>query len=381
MRLGLLLRASAPLWACKALLIALLFSQTAFAFPEMVRHGYVNCTSCHVSPSGGGVMSAYGRELSKEVLSTWGKDGENKFAYFIESPEWLQMGGDFRTVEVYRDSPQATSARLILMQADLEAAATYKKFTLDATFGHVDPLQANASLSDHFISRRHYLIYRPTDELSFRTGKFFPAFGINIPEHVTFIRRGLLINDQGTESYNLEGAWIGEQLNLFLTGIFGRPDSPELKRDTGASVVASVSFAERYKTGVSYFYGRNDQRRRHVFGPFGILGFSPHFFLLTEWDIQGSTPEVGAASASTQWGFANYQRLDYEFIQGFHVYLTQELSRSDFKIDGSVSKSYGLGIQFFPRPHFELNLSWQIQTRANVLGYTDYGLFLFHFYP
>ena len=51
-------------------------SRPSHAFPEMVRHGYANCITCHISPDGGGVLTAYGRSLSREVLSTWGAEGE-----------------------------------------------------------------------------------------------------------------------------------------------------------------------------------------------------------------------------------------------------------------------------------------------------------------
>src|SRR6185437_3022708 len=77
----------------------------AHAYPELVRYGYANCTSCHVSPSGGGTLTQYGRELSREVLSTWGFEGEERPAYFINSPEWLNLGGDYRSVYTYQNTP------------------------------------------------------------------------------------------------------------------------------------------------------------------------------------------------------------------------------------------------------------------------------------
>ena len=56
-------------------------SSQAFAFPEMVRHGYTQCTACHVSPSGGGILTSYGRELAAEVLSTWSYADESQFTH------------------------------------------------------------------------------------------------------------------------------------------------------------------------------------------------------------------------------------------------------------------------------------------------------------
>ena len=53
----------------------------ANAFPEMVRHGYTNCTACHVAANGGGILTPYGSTLSEEVLSTWHFEGEGSFLY------------------------------------------------------------------------------------------------------------------------------------------------------------------------------------------------------------------------------------------------------------------------------------------------------------
>jgi hypothetical protein len=360
----------------------------AHAFPEMVRHGYVNCTSCHVSPTGGGVLNLYGRTLSKEVLSTWGKDSEAPFAHgLIKTPEWLDIGGDFREAYLYANTPSFQEGRLIFMQADLEAAATWNKWSIASSIGYRSPL-AGTTLSDYLISRRHYLIYRPTDEISFRVGRFLYAYGINMPDHTVIVRGGLAgartglrINDEGYETYNLEAAWVGEKNTTFVTGILGRPDSSDLKREQGIAVNSSIPIGESHKIGVSYLYGVNDDLKRQVFGPYGILGFSHHFFLLSEMDFQSANSRKLVAAPSTQ-GFANYNRLDYEWVQGFHTYLTQEFGRLDFARESSVVKSYGVGTQFFPRPHFEFNFTWQKQViRAQGPDSQDVAYLLFHYYP
>ena len=51
-------------------LFVLLSSGRAQAYPWMIKHGYTNCATCHADPSGGELLTAYGRVLSEEVLST-----------------------------------------------------------------------------------------------------------------------------------------------------------------------------------------------------------------------------------------------------------------------------------------------------------------------
>jgi len=111
------------------------------AFPEMVRHGYSNCITCHVSPNGGGIVTPYGRALSQEILSAGGtKDWESKFAYgAVDLPKWLQLGGDVRVLQTHLDTPNIRLGKLILMQADFEAAVNYSGVFVAGTIGTQQP--------------------------------------------------------------------------------------------------------------------------------------------------------------------------------------------------------------------------------------------------
>lgn len=351
-------------------------SRVAFAFPELVRHNYVNCTACHVSPSGGGVLTQYGRELSNEVLSAWGREGEGRFLWDVaKMPSWLEMGGDVRTLNLRQDASTGSRSRTILMQADLEAAVSYKKLTLVGTAGVLD---SAVYPTERFISRRHYALFHLNDELSLRAGRFMQAYGINVPDHAIYTKQGLGW-DQGTESYNLEGSYLGERFNFYLTGVFSRPDINERIQEKGASTSASVTLADRYKVGASYFYGTSYNANRNVFGPFLILGFTPRFFLLSELDVQRN---YARTSLDPEWGLINYQRLDYELIQGLHVFVTQQSSKLNFSKTSSQKDAYGAGIQFFPRPHFEILLNWEKRrTLATSQDYFDWLYLTLHFYP
>ncbi len=370
---------------CFGALFALIGTQTnAWAFPEMVRHGYINCNTCHWSPSGGGVLTRYGRELSQEVLSTWGvpNSNESKFAYgLIPTPEWLDVMGLYRSVYAYQNTPFISQSKYIFMMNDLEAAANIKTWSFVGALGYVNPLNS-VTAWDHLISRRHYVNYRPDENWSFRAGKFYPNYGINTADHVIATKRGLGW-DEGQETYNLEAAWIGEKWSAFVTGILGNLSLPSASREPGVAVSASLAIAESYKVGVSYFHGQRSTSNRDIEGVWGILGFGRHFFLLSEWDLQekGFASAGTSTSSATQVGMVNYQKLDYELTQGLHVYLTQDFGQLNFADSSSLSNSFGVGLQFFPRPHFELNMSWQklrILSMGNV--YTDFAWLMWNIY-
>lgn len=133
------------------LLFLVVSAKQSFGYPEMNRHGYANCTACHVGPNGGGILTPYGRQLSQELLSTWGKEDESKFLYGIfRLPDWLNLGGDFRAVQTYLNSPKIEQGKFIFMQADLEAAASHKRWHLVATLGRQEPTTFNPLLAEQF---------------------------------------------------------------------------------------------------------------------------------------------------------------------------------------------------------------------------------------
>lgn len=339
-------------------------SAPARAFPEMVRKGYGNCTTCHVSQTGGGVLTEYGRALSRELLSWKGAETEGDLAYgLVKLPESLRIGGDFRVIYTYLDTPRIRQGDIIGMQADLEGALTLGKWTLLASGGIVPE-------TEEWISRRHTVSYSVRDELSLRVGRFSPAYGLNIPDHFVAIKRGLGW-DQGTETYNLEAAWIGESLNVYATAIAGRPDDASLRRESGASASASWLFEQKHKVGASLFHGTRDGVSRTVFGPWAILGFTPELYLLTEWDFQ----------SAANLGLLNYQRLGYEIFQGLHGFVSQEWNQRDFGNRSAFSEAYGVGALFFPRPHFEFSIQWQ-KTRSLGSGnaFSDFAYLLLHYY-
>lgn len=357
---------------------ALIFSQFSFSFPEMVRHGYVNCTVCHVAPNGGGLLTEYGRSLSREVLSTWGKENEGNFLYnSVTLPKWLNMGGDVRAVQTYLNTPAAVSGNFILMQADLEVGITIDKFSAMGTLGRQQLTGPATTFWDNLISRRHFVMYRPTEEFALRVGRFQTAYGLNVPDHILSTRRGLNW-DQNTETYNIEASYIGEDNDFFATASLGRFDLPPTAtaNEKGLGVRGSHAFSGKYKVGAGYFYGTRPTANRHVFGPYAILGFTPRMFLLIEADFTYTLPLVG----NLKWGFLNYARFDYEFIQGLHVYIAQEYTKSDFDTATSVGEAYTLGVQFFPRPHFEFVAAIQKQRSSTTAPFNDFGWLLLHYY-
>ena len=88
--------------------------QSALAYPEMIRHGYVSCLTCHMSPSGGGVLTQYGRSLAKELVSF--RTPETAKSDDNPPPERWHFGGEGRGLIFYQNNDYVRSQRLIPME-------------------------------------------------------------------------------------------------------------------------------------------------------------------------------------------------------------------------------------------------------------------------
>jgi hypothetical protein len=363
-----------------ALFAVFLFSSQAEAYPELSRHGYTNCTTCHISPSGGGLLNLYGRELSKEVLSTWSRDGEQYFAYNaykkLSQEEKILLGGYFRSVQAVRDSADTRAGRFIVMQADLEGGYNGEKVAVVGSIGRQE-LRSGFQSTSRVFSRRHYALVRIGEQQNFRVGKFMRFYGTNDPNHNLYVRRDTMLGFD-TESYNAEYSWLGEHVSAYVTGLFGSlGDDKSQSQEKGLTASVSGYFAEKHKVGVSVLRAKDNTQERTIGGPWAILSFTKPLFLLSELDFQSKRV---AATKQLQSGYVTSQKLNFEWVQGLISFITYErkdLNRGD---PNSKQQSYGTGIQFFPRPHFELIGAWQKDVAISTNTSSDLYWLLLHFY-
>ena len=353
----------------------------AEAFSELARHGYVNCTACHLSPSGMGALNEYGREMSKELLATWAREGEQKFAYgLLDPPEALLVSAYLRTLQVHKENTASRIGYPVVMQADVEVAVNGKKWAVAATAGRQE-IGAQPKSEGRFVSRRHYGLYRVSDEHTVRIGKFQKFFGLNDPNHNLYVRRRLGFQ-QDTETYNAEYSWLGEKLSTYLTYVFGGlSDSKSRARESGPSLSTSYFLFDKHKLGFSYFFGDDKSQlnnsKRHVFGPWFIVSWTEHLYSLSELDFQARTNRTTGQKTS---GYVTSNRLSYEAYKGVIPFLLFEQEHLDRDRPQTKLQTYGLGMQFFPRPHFELTAAWQKERLFSAPDYSDLAWIMLNFY-
>lgn len=316
----------------------------ALGYPENIRMGYSSCASCHVSPTGGGVLTPYGRATSAE-MSTWGVGaGEEAL------PTWLALGGDARYINVTTQDYH----RKFLMQADAEAAVSpVPGVWLAASAGIYGEEQRREY-------RRNYLLIA-NDNISLRAGRFFPAYGVMHPDHTAANRGGIGWN-QGTESFNAEAAMRNSWGELVVTSLLSSPEQTRMGSDgylfdatePGLAARGSLYLGKSLVVGGSYWYGENQTESWLVAGPFLMWGLTRHLYLLAELDRRQDLDGMTGALSHRD---LSWSMLGYEVYRGVHVRALHEYERGS---------RWSLELQLLPVPHAEILYKAQLVSTGQL---------------
>lgn len=277
----------------RAIFLAFILVAQCFGVPEMVRHGYPNCVTCHFSPSGGGLLRDYGRVQASEILSAF-KGRE------VQEDGPVSLGAQFRGLQLLEKTKRGTFSRPILMQADAEMALQKQVAGVRAF--------AVGTMGDFYgqtISRRHYagIAY---EGFSLRAGKFLPFFGLALPDHFLSIRDGIGLG-LGDEATSIELGATYELGSSFVTW-------------SGGSGYARQAF--NWGANQAGFSVRTDG----TLGPFLVASLTPRVYLMAE--ILRDPKEL-----------RGYARLSWEPIRGLVVYVARQHWKDSFS---------SAGIDFFP---------------------------------
>jgi hypothetical protein len=354
--------------------IALLARTSAVAFPDLIRHGYVNCNACHVSPTGGGMMSDYGRALSKELLSASSGEREAEFLHGLLPEDalnsWLRVGGDLRILQLHREDPNRKVGRTIPMQANFDVAAITEKFSAVFSIGQLD--QATRGIRP--VAPKYYVMWNARDELSIRAGKFMPAFGLNVPYHTLPTRQGLSFG-VGQEREAIESVWNGETWNFAGSVSRSARELPKDQREELFTAQLNRTLGTSHRIGASLAQGRTDSTSREAASLHAALGFTEHLAYLTEFTWQTTS---GTTKTT---GLYHFSQLLWEARKGWNLYLMEDYQLGDLSDTGTLADGHGAGLRYFPRPHIEIDFAWFKRRKAVVADrYDDEAWLLLHYY-
>ncbi len=369
-----------------------LSSAFANAFPQMVRHGYTHCVACHTNLAGGGTLNEYGRSLSIELLSQktlGGKasvEGDGKFLWgSVELPQWLQLSGDIRTMQMMSESQAASRARFMIMQVDVDAELKLAPWLQSfLSIGRIEPRVDQPQATDFISIPRIGFDFRLSPEdseerINARVGRFMPAFGIGFAEH-TLASRRLLDFGPGQERYGAEVSWLNEKYSVIGTVIALQAQGNQNRFERGGILQVSRALGENAKVNLSYYESvrqaatalRNEYTRR-VYGASVITELPKNWYMMLELDrVQDVTQK---------WGLIEVLKVGHEFYRGLHIVGIQEYANIDMDKANPRFESYGIGAEWYPRTHWDFLGILRRERNTAVRDEFDNVLWLIgHFY-
>lgn len=347
------------------------------AFPTFIMHGYPTCVTCHYNPSGGGALTPYGKLIAQELMGTF-NDSQTALPWLLGSDE-VTPGkkpgpeGKFvaslllRGAQTYFDTPLVKRSAFRKMQADLEVGyVTPEGWQAMMAFGpRLDGSSDGSGSSSTILTRRAW-VGKVTQQYAVRAGKFFPEYGLYLPNHNIPTRKGLFFNHH-QEPYMVQGTYFGEQQDITL-GLLEGAHGTELA-DKRGYVTTWAYRSKTYRFGVSRLdavhidevEGKKSEdtsgaetphdhyRPRSLsYGVFGQVGLSHEAYILFE----GDEKHVVNSKNYKQKSRVAHLETGLNLFKGVTPLLSLDYQR-EFQSDFQV-RSPQLGLQFLPITHTEV---------------------------
>jgi hypothetical protein len=420
------------------LVVILWLPREAHAYSWMIRHGYSGCTTCHADPSGGELLTPYGRaqgdlllrmRYGTDTVSAAASDTSSKSDSFdsfddddasekgpakkeeatpaapedsgpsptagflfglVQEPEWLLLGGAYRHGFLYDGD-----FRQFPMQADLWAHMAFDRFHAAGTIGvarvkvgspHTRAAQITTGQGQEFnlLSRTHWLGYDigASREVMVRAGRLNLPFGVRIPEHTMWIREATRTDRESDQQHGVAVAWNTSELRGEVMGIAGNYQiNPDAFRERGYSGYIETTSFEPVAVGASSLltFAKADvvtlDRKSTARGAHGLF-----------MRAKVSRPlvlfvEANALHTSRRdLGYVGFVQADLELVQGLHFGATGEILDQGYlrnaDPDGTdVDRAAGLG-----KPRFGgwATIDWfflpHFEVRADAIIRQDSGV-------
>lgn len=304
-------------------------SVPVFAEPYLAIKSGKACNSCHVSPTGGGMRTAFGQAYGRSLAANQNKLSNIK----SELNEHIRIGADFRfsatylSIEGQQDQFDFNTDRAsVYLQAELlpETLSLY----IDQQFS---PTSEN---------RTAWLMYTLLPSLLYiRAGSFFLPYGFRLEDDSAFIRQVTGINfssaDNGIELGLDYNSW---SMQLALTN--GTAGAAETNTDKQLSL-RSVYIQPEWRAGFSINTNKNTTAKREMFNLFaGANLFS------IQWLFEIDQIKDSQTTSVTQQVLL--AELNKEIIKGHNIKFTHEFHDPNTDVDEDERTRNSLVWEYFP---------------------------------
>ncbi|HEY6881878.1 MAG TPA: hypothetical protein VI299_27810 [Polyangiales bacterium] len=371
----------------------------AQAYAWMIRHGENQCVNCHADPSGGELLTRYGRQSGLDLMRMpWRRDDAprdtKKPSGFLwglwDTPRWLLLGGALRLAGFYQND-----LRVFPMQADLYGQVKFGRFRAGGSMG-VAKVEQNSDNGRaafvtrnqgdqlNLVSRTHWvaLDLGQHNDWTLRAGRMNLPFGLRVPEHYLWTRDVTRTDRDSDQQHGVALAYNRGALRSELMAIAGNYQlRPDRYRERGYSGFAEYAFLPALAVGASSLITSAHADRtsfeqlktlRGVHGAFLRARVVKPVVVLAEFDVMHSSRRA--------LGYTGFVQVDYEPLQGLHVMCTAELldqGKPDAGPGLPITAVAGAGQV---RPGGWFTLDWffysQLDLRVDVIARQDAGAYV-----
>lgn len=332
---------------------------SAAAEPVLLSKQYPRCAACHYSPSGGGLLTPYGRSLSREEISTFGRGrpagagtgarAEEGFLFgAAPSDSPLQFGLDVRPSRLRTEvAGRDPFDRNLLMSLDLQTAWRGGGWTAYATVGR----RPGGGLASY----EHWMARQVSDRMSVRGGRFLPAYGVRLADHTALSRTRLrLAEDDQIYAVELGLSWDRSLLQLAAGP--GRAESftnGDGRRALTAAGRLQFELSPRTVLVGSVLHRGASERAERGTSAGASVGYAPFPWLVswTQVDTRFQDSIRGARALILT------NQTSAELWRGVWFRISPQAYRV-FDDPPSEIRRMVYGLDFYPRTHWHLNLSW-----------------------
>jgi hypothetical protein len=360
-------------------------ARQAAAYPQFqFSSGTNRCSQCHYSPSGGGLLTSWGRDESADTISI---GGDGAFLHgLVTPPSWLGVGGDFRFAFLSNDvgSPSGPELAAFPMQADIYVRAAFtESLSLNVT-GGVRGVERPSdgsiggrigAAANDLMTREHYLQWRPSATGPYvRAGRFFAPYGLRFVEHIYFVRRYTGFNLY-QETYNASGGYVADDWEVHATAFAPVPAHlVEPLRSVGPGEYGFAGYGEVRLAKMSALAGQvrvgvGSLESRYQAGAIGKLWVEKaKLLLLGEGDF---IRQQFSTASYVQNQFVSYLGVNFFPIRGLMGSVAYERFQENLSVSATGRNAYDLQLNFFPWAHCEAVLLGRYQLTGS--GATDGG--------
>jgi hypothetical protein len=358
-----------------ALAIAIAGSR-AFAYPQFQLSQDETCSSCHVSPAGGGLLDENGRSMI-ETFSTFGGNPDPAHGK-LDGPDWLLVGADVRAGAglIYDEKP---SPNAFPMEAEAAAWVHHDAFSFYGTFGLQEGTTSDAL--SFFQLREHWFMWQQhpesPDGLFVRAGRFMPVYGLRFAEHNDYTREFGQAPLDG-ETYGVAVEYVDPTWEAHATAFVHDPLQFSTEPGNGGALYAEVRPATMFSIGVEGRYAKSEVDARTAGGITAKYWIAPGNVLL---QLEGQAVHQTFTAGGNRDQIVSYLMASWFVHSGWMFDFGLSQYDQDIHVKDVDLEAVDANLHWFASSHWELLLTNRIQTIAlgSGGGTSGYALFQFHY--